>query len=66
MSPKTIVLQPDGPALLAERLVNRLLRDRLIESGTSVRIQERIESFVEALADEIHQHAVESTIRGGR
>ena len=62
---KPIVIDADAPALLAQRLVGRLQRDGLVPPSGGVR-GSTADQFVEALADEIHQHAVESTIRGGR
>lgn len=66
-----IVIGPDGPAVLAARLVLRLQRDKLLSSatigGTSVptsRAQrDYVDRVTEALADEIHQSAVDGTLR---
>lgn len=59
---KAIQLQADGPARIAHRLMVRLLRDGLISEATKKdRVQRDL--IIEAMADEIHQAAIDATLR---
>ena len=60
-----IVIQPDAPALLAQRLVRRLQRDLLIDAGSEIKAWGSASAITEALADEIHQSAIDGTIGRG-
>lgn len=62
--PAKIEIQPDGPALLAQRLVARLKRDGLL-GPTLAPARAHEDATVEALADEIHQDVLDATLRGG-
>ncbi len=63
----TIEIGPDGPCLLAQRLVRRLLRDRLIQPACEHAMPRgREDAITEALADEIHQDAIDATPRRGK
>ena len=62
----TIVIEPDAPALMAQRLVQRLVRDGLLEQPTGRRtraIQQHNDMVTEALADAIHQDTIDGTLR---
>lgn len=62
---EVISISPDGPALLAQRLVRRLQRDKLLPDGHGVKTRTHADAVTEALADEIHQAAVDGTMRSG-
>lgn len=65
--PKTIHVQPDFPALLAKRLVDRLREDCLLfpahplNSSQARRVH--VDQVTEALADEIHKSLLEGLHR---
>lgn len=63
--PTRIVIQPDAPAVLAQRLVRRLQRDGFVPPSGGVR-GSTADLVTEALADEIHQAAVDGTLGGGK
>ncbi len=66
---ETIRFEPDKPCLLANRLVRRLSRDKLLDligsKMTAQRHRVWVEMVTEALADEIHQDIVDGTLRFG-
>jgi hypothetical protein len=70
-----IVIQPDAPALLAQRLVQRLQRDGFFARDEARRVgrdavmskalwRAHVDALTEALADEIHQATVDGTLGG--
>ena len=62
---KVIEIQPDGPALLAARLVRRLTRDGLIHGAPHTSMSRtHVDRVTEALADEIHQSTIDGTLAG--
>jgi len=68
--PTRIVIQPDAPAVLAQRLVRRLHHDGLVFRGAEKVAstplgRAHLDLLTEVLADEIHQAAVDGTIGGG-
>jgi len=64
---RTISVGPDKPAILADRLVRRLLKDGLIEPGPTPKGFERKRAAItESLADEIHQDILDATLRSKR
>ena len=53
---KTINIEPDGPAILANRIVRRLAADGLLGALPKASYED---SVSEVIADEIHKHAIE-------
>ena len=66
MAKRVIQIEPDAPALIAQRIMARLLQgDLLPPTMHAPRARPRLDAITEAIADEIHLHAVEGTLRGG-
>ena len=66
----TISVAPDKPAILADRLVRRLVKSRLLdtlgpERQSGKEWQRQVDAITEALADEIHQDIIDATLRSG-
>jgi hypothetical protein len=66
---RTITIEPDAVAVLAQRLVRRLEREDLL-AITLHRAQDRhrrryLEAVTEALADELHQDVLDGMTGGG-
>lgn len=71
---KAIVIDPDAPAVLAARLVQRLQRDGFFARDEARRVgrasvmskalwRAHVDALTEALADEIHKAAIDGTLR---
>ncbi len=64
----TIRVGPDKPCLLANRLMRRLEREKVLGRPAGESPQEfkrRRDRMTEALADEIHQDILDSALRKG-
>ncbi len=62
---KTIRMEPDGPAILAQRLVHRLAREGILPHGNKRKQVAHRAHVIEILADEIHQDVIDGTLRKG-
>lgn len=69
MASKIIQIAADGPARIAQRIVARLKRDGLVVGpdgpGRRQGVRAYEDALTEAIADEIHQDALDATLRGG-
>lgn len=61
----TIKVGPGKPTLLANRIMRRLKRERLIPEEAIKRYPQYENLVIEAMRDEIHQDIIDGTLRMG-